>query len=142
MVSCVPDKVVFTAEKSSESDLEQDIGAYRRETKFHQRSLDENSIPQAEEEIYLEVHPTFLSTVGGQRTLEALEQASKLPGFAVKTNDNDWSVRMSTYHTIPVLKSAIRLISLHWCLRKKLQSEYSFIDYQMIPSVSTFIDTR
>nr|CCA15249.1 conserved hypothetical protein [Albugo laibachii Nc14] len=95
LVSCISEKVEFTAAKSSEHDLDQDIEAYRRITKFHQRSLDENLIPQAEEEIYLEVHPTFLSTVGGQRTLIALEHASKLPGFAVKTNDHDWSIDIS-----------------------------------------------
>ncbi|KAL0591991.1 hypothetical protein ABG067_000644 [Albugo candida] len=88
LTSCFSEKVEFAAAKSSELEFDQDAEFYQTEQKSCQHFPDENFIPYAEEELYLEVHPTFLSTVGGQRTFKTLEQASKLIGLSVRPNEN------------------------------------------------------
>lgn len=97
LTSCFSEKVEFAAAKSSELEFDQDAEFYQTEQKSCQHFPDENFIPYAEEELYLEVHPTFLSTVGGQRTFKTLEQASKLIGLSVRPNENSWSVRYLTF---------------------------------------------
>ncbi|CCI40222.1 unnamed protein product [Albugo candida] len=95
LTSCFSEKVEFAAAKSSELEFDQDAEFYQTEQKSCQHFPDENFIPYAEEELYLEVHPTFLSTVGGQRTFKTLEQASKLIGLSVRPNENSWSIDIS-----------------------------------------------